>query len=90
MAGEVPNQQFQNSEIYVMKDDGSHRVNLTNHPAYDFEPSWSPNGSKIAFTSGRVLEPYNYDVLVMSAKGRDVRNLTANSLADDYQPDWSP
>ena len=90
LAGEVPNQQFQNSEIYVMKDDGSQRVNLTNHPAYDFEPSWSPNGSKITFTSGRVLEPYNYDVFVMTSKGRDLRNLTANSLADDYQPDWSP
>ena len=31
-----------NSEIYVMNADGSDLINLTNNPAYDGYPSWSP------------------------------------------------
>ncbi len=31
-----------NHEIYVMNADGSEQKNLTNNPAYDGEPSWSP------------------------------------------------
>ena len=91
LAGDLPNLEFQNSEIFVMNDDGSRRVNLSNDPAYDFEPSLSPNGRHIVFTRGSdVPNAYNYDVFVMNAKGKNQRNLTANSLADDYQPDWSP
>ena len=29
-------------EIYVMNPDGSSPLNLTNNPAFDFEPAWSP------------------------------------------------
>ena len=31
-----------NFEIYIMNADGSGLVNLTNNPAYDGEPSFSP------------------------------------------------
>lgn len=30
------------SEIYVMRADGSNPVNLTNDPANDIRPAWSP------------------------------------------------
>jgi len=32
----------ENLEIYVMNADGSEQTNLTNNPAVDFSPSWSP------------------------------------------------
>ena len=31
-----------NLEIYVMNDDGSHVINLTNNQALDALPAWSP------------------------------------------------
>ena len=31
-----------NMEIYIMNTDGSNQINLTNNPAYDGYPSWSP------------------------------------------------
>lgn len=42
-----------NSEIYVMDADGNNRIRLTNHWEEDFQPSWSPDGSRIAFASNR-------------------------------------
>ena len=34
-----------NREIYLMGPDGKDPVNLTNNPADDIEPSWSPQGT---------------------------------------------
>jgi Tol biopolymer transport system component len=33
---------YGNGEIYVMDADGSNQINLTNNPADDSMPSWSP------------------------------------------------
>jgi TolB protein len=42
-----------NSEIYVMHADGSNVRRLTNHPAFDNFPVFSPDGTKVAFQSNR-------------------------------------
>jgi len=68
-------------EIYTMQADGAELVNLTNHPAIDSYPVWSPDGTQIAFLSDRRGEGV-MDVFVMKADGsqpRLVYALTAQS-----------
>lgn len=76
-----------NAEIYVMNPDGTIERNLTNDPASDVFPAWSPDGSQITFSSDRA-EPGNSDVYKMNADGSDVTRLT-NSPGEDRGTSWT-
>jgi dipeptidyl aminopeptidase/acylaminoacyl peptidase len=55
-----------NEEVYVMNPDGSGPVNLTNNPAIDLKPAWSPDGKRIAFASNRDGGDFNsFEIYVM-------------------------
>jgi len=51
-------------ELYVMNADGSALIKLTDNPAFDGAPSFSPDAKKIAFTSTRngKMDIYIYDL----------------------------
>ena len=72
--------------IYVVNSNGSGATRLSSERVIDGDPSWSPDGSKIAFRSGPAG---NYEIYVMSAAGSDVVRLT-NFPGNDYDPVWSP
>ena len=78
--------QEQRNELYVMAADGSNQVRLTDNDAEDVEPTWSPDGTQIAFTSSRAGNP---DIYVVAADGSDERQLTTDP-APDEGPAWSP
>ena len=75
-----------NPEIYVINVDGSNLRRLTNHPAGDGTPTWSPNSAQIAFVSDRTGTPQIY---LMAADGSNVRRITMNESWAD-RPTWSP
>lgn len=52
------------SHIYTMNVDGSDQTPLTTGVAHDREPAWSPNGTRIAFSSERDGDP---EIFVMDA-----------------------
>ena len=83
-----------NTEIYVMAADGKNQRRLTNNPASDHSPSWSPDGKRIAFVSRRdghfIGEGgLSSEIYVMDADGGNQQNLTDNDFYDTH-PSWSP
>ncbi|HLL74203.1 MAG TPA: carboxypeptidase regulatory-like domain-containing protein, partial [Pyrinomonadaceae bacterium] len=73
-------------DIFVMNPDGSGQTNVSNHPAFDGEPAFSPDGAKIVFLSDR---DGNDEIYVMNADGTNPTNLT-NDANFDYGPAFSP
>jgi Tol biopolymer transport system component/formylglycine-generating enzyme required for sulfatase activity len=75
-----------NYEIYVMNADGSGVTRLTNNPAHEAIPSWSPDSTRIAYTAE---SDGNLEIYVMNADGSGVTRLT-NNRAYEAEPSWAP
>jgi hypothetical protein len=69
-------------EIAVMNADGSGQARLTNNDLQEFSPAWSPDGTKLAFSS-------DGEIYVMNANGTGVTALTDDAFFDSH-PSWSP
>lgn len=73
-------------DLYKVAATGGDAVRLTVHPAHDFQPVWSPDGTRLAFASERYG---NFDVFVMSADGGEATRLTYDS-SDEIPYDFMP
>ncbi len=74
-------------DIYVMRSDGAGLRKLTDDPAKDRAPVWSPDGQMAAFYSNR---SGRYEVWTVRRDGSDLRQRTALSPGFVYMPIWSP
>ncbi|RKU28450.1 hypothetical protein C6499_10060 [Candidatus Poribacteria bacterium] len=67
-----------NSDIYIMDIEGKNIENFTNHPSWDFSPTFSPNGRWMAYVSDK-------DIYLMNLATKERQRLT-----EGRSPDWSP
>jgi Tol biopolymer transport system component len=74
-----------NPEIYSMRIDGTDVQRLTDHPAHEHSPSWSPDRRWIAFVSDRGGDE---QIHVMRSNGTGVQRLTAGPRPN-RSPAWS-
>ena len=84
--------QFENPSIWVINSDGSDEHKLAGFSSNARDPSWSPDGTMVAFASDK---DGDYEIYIMNVEnaGRNNDNnwlqLTYNTV-DDRGPAWSP
>ena len=73
-----------------MTTTGTSQTSLTNDPATDREPSWSPDGTKIAFSSNRATSgtANGFELYVMGAPNGNSQNRLTTLGGDDSAPFW--
>jgi Tol biopolymer transport system component len=76
-------------DIFGTDADGLGLVKLTNHPAKDSQPVWSPDGSRIAFLSDRG-SPGFQGLHVMSSDGTGLRRLSGPGSPEVTALAWFP
>jgi TolB protein len=69
-------------DVWTINADGTGLTRITHAPWPEFDPSWSPDGKRIAFRSERNGEP---EIWIMNADGSQQHRLTAG-----LSPAWSP
>ena len=75
-----------NWDIYRYNVDGSGRLQLTNDPASEDQPTWSPDGKTIVY---RKLNGKSFDLYLMDADGAHKRELVIDPAHDEKTPAFS-
>jgi len=76
-------------DVYAANADGTGVVQVTSRRGAEFDPSLSPDGSRIVYRDSRRGINRDDEIYVMNADGSEPRDIT-NDPADDWGPDWSP
>src|SRR5215212_4644730 len=77
-----------NGAIWVANADGTERTILIDGPNYDVQPSWSPDGTKLAYTD-RTADNFISRVMIANADGSNPVPLQT-SFNSTSSPKWHP
>jgi dipeptidyl aminopeptidase/acylaminoacyl peptidase len=69
------------TELYVVRDDGSGERRLTFNDIFERAPTWSRDGSRVAFAGFR---NGNWDIYSVDSAGGDLQRLTTDPARDDH------
>jgi Tol biopolymer transport system component len=75
------------NDIFIFHLDGSEPTNLTNHPASDMKPQWSPDGKNLLFLSNRNQGEYEWEIYVFNFEEEVTIHI---ARSQDQRPKWSP
>lgn len=78
-----------NSEVFVANIDGSDERNISNDPAFDGWPVWTPDSKWVVFASGRDGVVNAGQIYAASPDGRAARSLTGGAWSN-VQPAMAP
>jgi TolB protein len=78
-------------DIWLAKSDGSVQKKLTSSGSA-WSPSWSPDGTRVAFLSEQGMPSNRFALWLMGSDGSDPRRITPDDLDVSYadSPSWSP
>jgi TolB protein len=76
-------------QIYRMNMDGADIVRLSTGEGEAVNPSWSPDGQRIAFAWTKGFEPGNYNIFIMDVSTRNIVQLT-HGAGRNENPVWAP
>ena len=74
-------------DIYTMPIGGGAATRISGGPAFEFQPRFSPDGTRIAFVSDR--DGLN-NIWTMAPDGSDPEQVTRERTRDVNSPEWSP
>ncbi|MBO6779551.1 MAG: PD40 domain-containing protein [Rhodothermales bacterium] len=74
-------------DLYTIPIGGGTATAITSGPAWDVQPSFSPDGSRIAFTSDRAGGD---NIWTVAADGSDARQVTKETFRLLNGPAWTP
>ena len=79
--------------LYVMRPDGGDPIQLTKGPYEAWRPSWSPDGSRIAFDSNEGSNPGQRHIRIVSLDGNPLRTeprTVTSGRGTNTDAQWSP
>ncbi|HMO00943.1 MAG TPA: hypothetical protein PKD59_16145, partial [Miltoncostaeaceae bacterium] len=86
--GLIAFEQVNSGQLFTMTATGTNlSPRLTDTPEENSDAAWSPDGTRIAFTSRR--DGGNAEIYIMNADGSNQRRFTVDA-STDQQPTWSP
>jgi Tol biopolymer transport system component len=83
-------------QLFTIEADGKHLRLLTpqrpHEPATDTAPTWSPDGTTIAFESSRdeALTGNGWSLFSVDVRTRRIGRIIPDSMNNDLEPNWSP
>jgi Tol biopolymer transport system component len=75
------------SELFTVNPDGTGLIQVTHNATYEYDPAWSPDGTRIA--SVRDDPRDGYEIYTMAAAGGEPMRVTDIEI-QDTEPTWSP